>query len=91
MQLERLDANVRQHKGPPALLGFQFLENQFLADALQLLADLDLARLELETDLDTALSKSEIVVLLTDHAPFRSIDRARLAGKSVIDTRGIWR
>ena len=43
------------------------------------------------TDLDTALSKSEIVVLLTDHAPFRSIDRARLAGKSVIDTRGIWR
>lgn len=43
------------------------------------------------TDLDTALAKCDIVVLLTDHAPFRSIDRARLAGKSVIDTRGVWR
>lgn len=43
------------------------------------------------TDLDTALSQADIVVLLTDHAPFRSLDRARLAGKSVIDTRGIWR
>jgi UDP-N-acetyl-D-mannosaminuronic acid dehydrogenase len=42
-------------------------------------------------DLDTALSKADIVVLLTDHAPFRGLARARLAGKAVIDTRGIWR
>ena len=43
------------------------------------------------TDLDDALKQADIVVLLTDHAPFRTLDRARLAGKSVIDTRGAWR
>jgi UDP-N-acetyl-D-mannosaminuronic acid dehydrogenase len=42
-------------------------------------------------DIDAALDQADIVVLLTDHAPFRELDRARLTGKSVIDTRGIWR
>jgi UDP-N-acetyl-D-mannosaminuronic acid dehydrogenase len=32
-----------------------------------------------------------MVVMLTDHAPFRSIDRETLAGKTIIDTRGVWR
>ena len=43
------------------------------------------------TDLETALSQADIVVLLTDHQPFRELDRKRLFGKRVIDTRGIWR
>jgi len=42
-------------------------------------------------DLDAALTGADIVVLLTDHQPFRALDRQRLAGKTVIDTRGIWR
>jgi len=43
------------------------------------------------SDIDSALAAADIVVLLTDHTPFRELDRARLAGKAVIDTRGIWR
>lgn len=41
--------------------------------------------------LDAALAAADILVLLTDHQPFRDLDRQRLAGKTVIDTRGIWR
>ncbi|NQU59272.1 MAG: UDP-N-acetyl-D-mannosamine dehydrogenase, partial [Rhodospirillales bacterium] len=43
------------------------------------------------TTLDDALSKAQIIALLVDHQAFKDIDRARLNGKAVIDTRGIWR
>ena len=42
-------------------------------------------------DLDEAMAGARIVVLLTDHADFRSMDESRLDGKTVIDTRGAWR
>ncbi|MDP6174491.1 MAG: UDP-N-acetyl-D-mannosamine dehydrogenase, partial [Rhodospirillales bacterium] len=42
-------------------------------------------------DLDRALEQAEIIVLLTDHREFRSLDCARLAGKIIFDSRGIWR
>ena len=42
-------------------------------------------------DLETALEATQVIVLLTDHRPFREMDRARLVGKAVIDSRGIWR
>jgi UDP-N-acetyl-D-mannosaminuronic acid dehydrogenase len=42
-------------------------------------------------DLDAALEQASIVALLVDHAAFRSVDRSKLAGKQVIDTRGLWR
>ncbi len=42
-------------------------------------------------NLDRALEEAAIVVLLVDHQPFRAIERSRLAGKVVIDTRGVWR
>jgi UDP-N-acetyl-D-mannosaminuronic acid dehydrogenase len=42
-------------------------------------------------DLDNALDGADIVVLLTDHKEFKAMDRQRLAGKIVFDTRGIWR
>lgn len=42
-------------------------------------------------EMDAALDQSGIVVLLVDHQPFKAIDRARLQGKVVIDTRGVWR
>ena len=39
----------------------------------------------------TAIASADIVVLLVDHTRFRHISRAQLAGKVVIDTRGLWR
>ncbi len=39
---------------------------------------------------EQALAAADIVVLLVDHTPFKEIDRAVLASKVVIDTRGIW-
>ena len=42
------------------------------------------------TDLDTALNKAGVIALLVDHRDFKSIDRGRLKGKAIIDTRGIW-
>lgn len=43
--------------------------------------------------LDDAVQAADIVVLLTDHRPFAQINRAKLeaGGKTVIDTRGLWR
>ena len=42
-------------------------------------------------DLDVALGGAEVVVLLTDHQQFRLIDSNRLDGKTLIDSRGVWR
>ena len=42
-------------------------------------------------DLDRALEDADIVVLLVDHKPFKAVSPERLAGKIVIDTRGLWR
>ena len=40
--------------------------------------------------LDRALA-ADVILLLTDHKEFRSVDPRCLADKLVIDTRGIWR
>lgn len=42
------------------------------------------------TDLDDALSRAEVVVMLVDHQQFLSVDRSLLNGKSIVDTRGVW-
>jgi UDP-N-acetyl-D-mannosaminuronic acid dehydrogenase len=42
-------------------------------------------------ELDMALQKADIIVLLVDHQAFKDIDREQLQEKTVIDTRGIWR
>ena len=42
-------------------------------------------------DLGAALERANIVVLLVDHDAFKAVPRARLAGKQVVDTRGIWK
>jgi UDP-N-acetyl-D-mannosaminuronic acid dehydrogenase len=39
---------------------------------------------------ETAVDEADIVVLLVDHDQFRAVNRSRLAGKVVYDTRGIW-
>lgn len=43
------------------------------------------------TGIDEALEKSSIVVVLVDHDDFRTVRADQLAGKAVIDTRGLWR
>ena len=42
------------------------------------------------SSLEAALARADILVLLVDHKPFKSIDRTLLKGKTVVDTRGIW-
>lgn len=41
--------------------------------------------------LEEALEKSQLVVLLVDHTPFKTVNRELLAQKKVVDTRGVWR
>jgi UDP-N-acetyl-D-mannosaminuronic acid dehydrogenase len=41
--------------------------------------------------LDEVLDRCQILVLLTDHAEFRSLTAEQLADKCLIDTRGTWR
>lgn len=43
------------------------------------------------TDLDSALQKADIILLLVNHRAFKGIDRGLLKEKVVIDTRGEWR
>lgn len=38
-----------------------------------------------------ALQQADVVLLLVDHQVFKTVDRSKLAGKKVIDTKGIWR
>ena len=40
---------------------------------------------------EDAISRSRIIVLLTDHREFIEIDKSTLINKKVFDTRGIWR
>lgn len=43
------------------------------------------------TDYTVAIEQAEIVLLLVDHEEFLSVPATALAGKTVIDTKGIWR
>ncbi|AXK46196.1 UDP-N-acetyl-D-mannosamine dehydrogenase [Brachybacterium saurashtrense] len=43
------------------------------------------------TDLEDAIQRADIVLLLVDHAPFKDVDREALREKVVIDTKGLWR
>ncbi|GAA1161845.1 UDP-N-acetyl-D-mannosamine dehydrogenase [Nesterenkonia sandarakina] len=43
------------------------------------------------TDLDEALQRADVVVLLVDHQVFKDLPAARLGEAVLIDTRGIWR
>ncbi|MFC0675717.1 UDP-N-acetyl-D-mannosamine dehydrogenase [Brachybacterium hainanense] len=42
-------------------------------------------------ELGDALSRADIVLLLVDHDPFKTIDRELLNEKIVLDTKGLWR
>ncbi|HEY9470070.1 MAG TPA: UDP binding domain-containing protein, partial [Propionibacteriaceae bacterium] len=38
-----------------------------------------------------AIDAADVVVLLVDHREFKYVDRALIAEKAIIDTRGVWR
>jgi UDP-N-acetyl-D-mannosaminuronic acid dehydrogenase len=42
-----------------------------------------------KSEAETALA-ADVLVMLVDHAAFRAIPRARVAGRRVVDTRGVW-
>tara|TARA_E500000331_G_scaffold355446_1_gene410947 strand:+ start:31683 stop:32990 length:1308 start_codon:yes stop_codon:yes gene_type:complete len=42
-------------------------------------------------DFEEAISRSEVIILLTDHREFIEINKSILSNKTVFDTRGIWR
>lgn len=42
-------------------------------------------------DYDDAITDADVIVLLVDHDEFRSVVATSLAGKEVIDTKGLWR
>jgi UDP-N-acetyl-D-mannosaminuronic acid dehydrogenase len=39
---------------------------------------------------ENAIKSADIIVLLVDHTPFKSINLELLSGKQIVDTRGIW-
>ena len=41
--------------------------------------------------LEDAVDRADIVLLMVDHAPFREFNRENLQEKQVIDTKGLWR
>jgi UDP-N-acetyl-D-mannosaminuronic acid dehydrogenase len=68
-------------------IGSVFIVEPFIDDLPE--AFTGLAGVQL-TDLEDAIKKADIIVLLTDHCQFRDVDRNLLTDKTVIDTRGIW-
>ncbi len=42
-------------------------------------------------ELDEALKKAQVILLLVNHKLFYDVDRKLIAGKTIIDTRGVWR
>lgn len=42
-------------------------------------------------ELDDAVDRADIILLLVDHDPFKNFDREKLQEKIVIDTKGLWR
>lgn len=41
-------------------------------------------------DIDTALEQADVLVMLTDHKPFKEIKTDALSGHLIVDSRGIW-
>ena len=50
----------------------------------------DFSNVEL-VELDNALGRADVVALLVSHHSFRTICRARLADKTIVDATGAWR
>ncbi|TLM72962.1 UDP-N-acetyl-D-mannosamine dehydrogenase [Pseudarthrobacter sp. NamB4] len=56
-----------------------------LPEALQDRSNVELA------ETDAAIAQADVIVVLVDHDEFKNVPPAAVAGKTVIDSRGIWR
>jgi UDP-N-acetyl-D-mannosaminuronic acid dehydrogenase len=89
-------ANVEDLRESPSLEIVATVANDDIGTVMAVEPHIDvlpaaLAALGVElTGTDDALAQADILVLLVDHREFRSVDQNRLAGKTVLDTRGIW-
>lgn len=90
-------ADIDDLRESPAVDVVQLLANEQGIDCLVVEPHIDTLPSELVnfknvtlTDLDNAVKQSEVIVLLVDHAAFRSVDQKQLENKIAIDTRGIW-
>ena len=43
------------------------------------------------TETSEAIERADVVLVLVDHSPFKEVAATALAGKTVIDTKGLWR
>ncbi|MDA0338434.1 MAG: UDP-N-acetyl-D-mannosamine dehydrogenase [Proteobacteria bacterium] len=91
-------ANIDDLRESPALAIVERLAAESLAHIVAVEPYIDAlpkalgayANVEL-SDLDTALDRADVVVLLVDHDAFRTVDQQRFSGKTLIDTRGLFR
>lgn len=82
-------ADVDDLRESPALNIVKELQQLDIADLLVCEPNID-KHPELElSDLDHSIEKADIVLILVDHKPFRSLSSSSLMEKIVIDTRGI--
>lgn len=90
-------ANIDDLRESPSLHIVEKLVAVSLADKLLVVEPFieqlpaELAHKSVLVSLEEAVEQADIVVLLVDHDPFKSLDRSALQGKKLIDTRGIWR
>jgi UDP-N-acetyl-D-mannosaminuronic acid dehydrogenase len=88
-------ANIDDLRNSPAMTIVEHLAREGIGEVLAVEPHVDALPRELAgvalVDVDEAIQRADIVVLLVDHDAFREIDRDRLLDKAVIDTRGLWR
>lgn len=90
-------ANIDDLRESPSLYIVEKLVTAKLADKLLVVEPFieqlptELACKSVLVSLEEAVEQADIVVLLVDHDPFKSLDRSALQGKKLIDTRGVWR
>jgi UDP-N-acetyl-D-mannosaminuronic acid dehydrogenase len=88
-------ADIDDMRESPALFITRSLESRYPGRVLACephLAEGDASVLgfPVTTEVENIVGKADIILLLVDHKVFKQVERALLAGKVVIDTRGIW-
>ncbi len=91
-------ADIDDLRESPAIVVVRELAQAVAGDILAVEPHIDALPPELEglkgvtkAELDEALEKADVVVLLADHQVFKDVDKKRLEGKLVFDARGVWR
>ncbi len=90
-------ADIDDLRESPSLAIVDMLSNRFTGDLLVVEPNIDALPPELSDNksihlcsLKEALSKAQVVAVLTDHSEFKNVEPTDLNGKHTVDTRGIW-